>query len=525
MMASAWTVYCKELLDALRDRRTLLMVLLSSVAVGPLVLVLVSQLVSGIEKRAEARVVVVQGMQHAPSLANYLARQTYSVVQPPPDFERLLRDSKLAEPVLVVAADFEALLARGEVPVVELLSSAGNQRAVTGSRQVLRLLRGFNQEQATLRLAVRGISPVALEAMQIEERDLANPATRAAQLATMKGGEEIDALRVLGVDPIDHLVLPRLLALVPYLLARPGVRLSEVAATFGVTEDRLRKDLNLLWVCGLPGHGPGDLIDVEFEGETVTLTEPAGVTRPLRLTVDEALALVVALRTLAETPGLDERDAVDRALAKVELVFDLDGERVARPGVLDGLPGIPLAQGGTGELGEQDDDVEPRQLVSGLLTHLQGIRQLCSSLLPNWLKAYLCSSLLHKLPLGAVFGEKLHVFEVSGREPLHVREGRTKIGGKPVDDFRPPALAALAFQDVAADVVVEADLLGIGREQGPLAGSLDAGFQAHKPVGVIDGEREEGLVLHACTSIFFRWASTLAARAATSSTICGNGAA
>ena len=185
MMASAWTVYCKELLDALRDRRTLLMVLLSSVAVGPLVLVLVSQLVSGIEKRAEARVVVVQGMQHAPSLANYLARQTYSVVQPPPDFERLLRDSKLAEPVLVVAADFEALLARGEVPVVELLSSAGNQRAVTGSRQVLRLLRGFNQEQATLRLAVRGISPVALEAMQIEERDLANPATRAAQLATM----------------------------------------------------------------------------------------------------------------------------------------------------------------------------------------------------------------------------------------------------------------------------------------------------------------------------------------------------
>ena len=112
--------------------------------------------------------------------------------------------------------------------------------------------------------------------------------------------------------------LPRLLALVPYLLARPGVRLVDVADTFGITEDRLRKDLNLLWVCGLPGHGPGDLIDVEFEGDTVTLLEPAGVTRPLRLTVDEALALVVALRALAETPGLDQRDAVDRALAKVE---------------------------------------------------------------------------------------------------------------------------------------------------------------------------------------------------------------
>lgn len=112
--------------------------------------------------------------------------------------------------------------------------------------------------------------------------------------------------------------LPRLLALVPYLLARPGVRLADVAEDFGISEERLRKDLNLLWVCGLPGHGPGDLIDVEFEGDTVTLLEPAGVTRPLRLTVDEALALIVALRALAETPGLDERDAVDRALAKVE---------------------------------------------------------------------------------------------------------------------------------------------------------------------------------------------------------------
>jgi len=58
--------------------------------------------------------------------------------------------------------------------------------------------------------------------------------------------------------------LTRLLALVPYLLARPGVRVADVAATFGVPEERLRKDLDLLWVCGLPGHGPGDLIDVEI---------------------------------------------------------------------------------------------------------------------------------------------------------------------------------------------------------------------------------------------------------------------
>ena len=185
MIAAAWVVYCKELLDALRDRRTLVMVLLSSVAVGPLVLMLVSNLVAGIEKRAEARELVVVGIEHAPTLRNFFDRQTYAVRAAPPGYEQALRDSKLGDPVLVVPATFEADLARGEPPLLELVSSAGNQRAQTGTGPVLRLLRGFNQEQATLRLAVRGVAPALLEAVRVEERDLADPATRSAQLATM----------------------------------------------------------------------------------------------------------------------------------------------------------------------------------------------------------------------------------------------------------------------------------------------------------------------------------------------------
>ncbi|MEU2350708.1 YafY family protein [Modestobacter sp. NPDC049651] len=110
----------------------------------------------------------------------------------------------------------------------------------------------------------------------------------------------------------------RLLALVPYLQARPdGVRLADAAADFGVSESQLRRDLDLLWVCGLPGHGPGDLIDLSFEGDLVRVTFTAGMVRPLRLTTDEAVALIVALRTLLELPGLAEGEAVSRALAKV----------------------------------------------------------------------------------------------------------------------------------------------------------------------------------------------------------------
>ncbi|HEY0510009.1 MAG TPA: WYL domain-containing protein [Blastococcus sp.] len=123
--------------------------------------------------------------------------------------------------------------------------------------------------------------------------------------------------------------MTRLLALVPYLTARPdGVRVTEVARDFGVTERQLRSDLELLWMCGLPGYGPGDLIDLAFEGERVRVTFTAGMVRPLRLTTDEAVALVVALRTLLELPGLAEREAVSRALAKVSAAAGHAGDRV-----------------------------------------------------------------------------------------------------------------------------------------------------------------------------------------------------
>jgi proteasome accessory factor C len=129
--------------------------------------------------------------------------------------------------------------------------------------------------------------------------------------------------------------MTRLLALVPYLTARPqGVAVAEAARDFGVSERQLRSDMELLWMCGLPGYGPGDLIDLAFEGDRVRVTFTAGMVRPLRLTSDEAVALVVALRTLRELPGLAEAEAVSRALAKVSVVAGHVGERGMTPVVV-----------------------------------------------------------------------------------------------------------------------------------------------------------------------------------------------
>ncbi|GMA19726.1 hypothetical protein GCM10025862_40410 [Arsenicicoccus piscis] len=112
--------------------------------------------------------------------------------------------------------------------------------------------------------------------------------------------------------------LHRLLAMVPWLLNRQGVDLEQAAASFGVSTEQLEADLQLLFLCGTPGGLPDDLIDASWEEGRVYLSNADTIARPLRLGVDEALTLIVGLRALAAVPGLGDRDAVDRAIAKLE---------------------------------------------------------------------------------------------------------------------------------------------------------------------------------------------------------------
>ena len=181
----AWTVYRKEIIDALRDRRTLLTVLMSSVLMGPLVLVAISALVASLESRAELREVVVVGMERAPTLQNYFERQTFTIKAAPRDFEAQLRAATLVDPVVVVPVDFEAALRRGEAPILEVVADSANQRSLAGSRMIEGLLAGFNRERASLNLALRGISLELTEAVRIDGRDLASTQTRATQITGM----------------------------------------------------------------------------------------------------------------------------------------------------------------------------------------------------------------------------------------------------------------------------------------------------------------------------------------------------
>jgi proteasome accessory factor C len=123
--------------------------------------------------------------------------------------------------------------------------------------------------------------------------------------------------------------LSRLLTMVPWLVNRQGIDLDQAAADLGITANQLETDLRLLYLCGY-GQMPDELIDAQWEGGRVFVTNADAIARPLRLGRDEALTLMVGLRALAAVPGLGERDAIERAMAKLEQATGASAEAAAR---------------------------------------------------------------------------------------------------------------------------------------------------------------------------------------------------
>ncbi|MGW5421002.1 helix-turn-helix transcriptional regulator [Streptomyces sp. NPDC003943] len=121
----------------------------------------------------------------------------------------------------------------------------------------------------------------------------------------------------MAVNAIDQ--TRRMLSLVTYLRERPGAHVADVARAFGITEDELISDLDVLPMCGTSFRG-GDLLDIDTDGDRIWWHNPDDVAEPLRLAADEATALLVAARAVATLPGLREgdREALLRATAKLE---------------------------------------------------------------------------------------------------------------------------------------------------------------------------------------------------------------
>lgn len=181
-MTGVWTVFRKELRDAVRDRRTWLIALAMSLASGPVVLLLVSTLVGRVEENLARREVVFEGAAHAPTLVNFLQRAGATVIDAPADWRERLRRGALSNAVVVPPADFEERLARGEPVAVDVYYDDSHDQAQAAVRASVRLLAGFNRELGTQRLLARGVSPQLIAPLEVRENNLAPPAAAGARL-------------------------------------------------------------------------------------------------------------------------------------------------------------------------------------------------------------------------------------------------------------------------------------------------------------------------------------------------------
>ena len=123
--------------------------------------------------------------------------------------------------------------------------------------------------------------------------------------------------------------LRRILLMLPYAIKHPGVSVDELSRKFGVEKRDLLEDLNLVYMCGLPGYGPGDLIDVSFEDDRVYVRMADYFSAPLRLSPAEALSLYAGGAALASLPDMTDADALRSALEKLGRALGADGDRSA----------------------------------------------------------------------------------------------------------------------------------------------------------------------------------------------------
>ncbi len=167
-------------------------------------------------------------------------------------------------------------------------------------------------------------------------------------------------------------------------------------------------------------------------------------------------------------------------LAIFEAGFDIAFQGIPRPAAGYCMNRIPLAICGL-RFGEQDDNVEPGQLVSRLLTK-------------SWARClgHGLSRLLCNRGNRTVLREEAHVFDIAGGESFDIWEGGFEVSGDSGNDFRPPSLLGLALQNVTPDAVVEAHDLGIHGQRGATAGRLNAGFDLRKPNRIVGRDEFSG---------------------------------
>jgi sodium transport system permease protein len=179
----AMVVCRKELTDSMRDRRALWSIVFS-VLVGPTLVAFMMNRLADQQREAEQVVIPMVGLERAPALADWLKQQSgVRVVEGPIDPERAVRDRREAV-VLVIPDEFGERFRASRPAPVRLIADSSRNDTRPSVERVRRLLQQYGAEIGGLRLVVRGVSPLAVSPLAIEEIEVSTAQQRAAQILT-----------------------------------------------------------------------------------------------------------------------------------------------------------------------------------------------------------------------------------------------------------------------------------------------------------------------------------------------------
>lgn len=185
-MKKVGLIFRKELLDNLRDRRSLIMAIIFGPLFGPLLFMLIMQAViqSHITEEEKPTELAVIGAEYAPNLLQFLQQNNINVQNGPDDPVHAIKERQ-HKVILEISAEFGAQLHAGKPAVVRLYSDRSNGKDHKSADRISTVLNSYNQRLVALRLQLRGINPLTLSPIMIEDRDVSTSTSRSALLLSM----------------------------------------------------------------------------------------------------------------------------------------------------------------------------------------------------------------------------------------------------------------------------------------------------------------------------------------------------
>lgn len=256
-MSKIWVVFLKEIVDNLRDRRSMVSALVYPL-LGPILVVAMLILVgrSLSDSAEEVLILPVIGAEYAPNLIDFLEQQNIVVAPSPPDPRGAVQRGE-EDAVLVIVESYGEQFTQGEPAPVQLITDDSRQTAFGTIRRIRTVLAAYSQQIGSMRLIARGINPMMTQALSIETINMSTPQSQAAQMLNIApyfiifsifiggmylaidstaGEKERGSLEPLLTNPVRHweLVLGKMSAVLVFTLAAVMETLAGFALVFNV---------------------------------------------------------------------------------------------------------------------------------------------------------------------------------------------------------------------------------------------------------------------------------------------------